>query len=77
MASSNIRALWEARADQALADMDLKSNISSNQRKLGDIKPPVELHRLRLGSHSFSSKQKGRKKQSTESTDSLDDIMLR
>ena len=27
MASSNMRALWEARAEQALANMDLKKTI--------------------------------------------------
>ena len=84
MASSNMRALWEARADQALANMDLKPNISPNERKYSNVEPSAEQHRPRLGSNrrtiSANRKLNGMSKQSkesVESADSLDDILLR
>ena len=80
MASSNMRALWEARADQALANMDLKPNISHNERKHSNVEPSAELHRPRLGSNrrTISARRlNGMRKPSTEFVESLDDILLR
>ena len=84
MASSNMRALWEARANQALANMDLKPNISHNERKHSNVEPSAEPHRPRLGSNrrtiSANRKLNGMRKQSkesAESVESLDDILLR
>ena len=74
----------QARADQALANMDLKPNISPNQRKHSDGDPSAEPHRPRLGSNrrtiSANRKLNGMRKQSkdsVESVESLDDILLR
>ena len=80
MASSNMRALWEARADQALANMDLKPNISPNQRKHSNVEPSAEPCRPRLGSNrrtNSARKLNGVRNQSKESVESLDDILLR
>ena len=81
MASSNMRALWEARADQALANTDLKkNNICPNQRKHSNVEPSAEPHRPRLGSNRrtiSARKLNEMRKQSTESGESLDDILVR
>ena len=80
MASSNMRALWEARADQALANMDLKPNISHNERKHSNVEPSAEPHRPRLGSNRRTISDRrlnGMRKPSTEFVESLDDILLR
>jgi hypothetical protein len=76
-----MRALWEARADQALANMDLKPNISPNQRKHSNVEPSAEPNRPRLGSNrrtiSANRKLNGMSKQSKDSVESLDDILLK
>ena len=79
MASSNMRALWEARADQELENLSVKPNLS-NQRKLSNNE---EQHRPRLGSNRRTYSATNRVKKSLESeklnTDimALDSILLR
>ena len=66
MASSNMRALWEARAEQ---------DVAKNTRKQSSTEQPDIQHRPRLASNRRIRKPS--KGASLESVGSLDDILLR
>merc|ERR1712243_25805 len=64
MASSSMVAVWEARAEQEVAELAKNTNTRKQSK--------TEYHRARLG----SNRRKGGSGVSAESIESLDDILL-